>query len=68
MPSLVKCPSCKICMDNITIIPRRFYHCFIENTFYDIIDGKPALVEDVYTLMNVSKEELDKLFYSKKEK
>jgi hypothetical protein len=64
MPSLNKCPNCNSCLDNVMIEPRRFFHCWLENTFYDKIAGKLILV-DVYTLMSVDKDKIDALLYKK---
>jgi len=34
-----KCLDCKLCLDVIWIEPKRFYHCFLCDQFYDIIGG-----------------------------
>jgi hypothetical protein len=39
MPSGKKCPDCKLCLDIVFILPRRFFHCFLCLKYYDIVDG-----------------------------
>lgn len=57
-----KCLECNGCCDIVMIMPRRFYHCFYCNLYYDIIDKKFTLV-DAPAIMDIPKEELNKLFY-----
>jgi len=59
-----KCPTCQSCCDTVMIMPRRFYHCYLCNIYYDIIEGKFTPV-DAPAIMGVPKEELDKVFYKR---
>jgi hypothetical protein len=44
MPSSKKCPDCKLCLDYVYFMPRRFFHCFLCLKYYDIIDGKLTVI------------------------
>lgn len=45
MPSSKKCPECKLCLDIIHILPRRFYHCYLCDRFFDVLDNKITQVD-----------------------
>ena len=62
MPSNKKCLECNGCCDNVTIYPRRFFHCFYCDIYYDIVDGKFIEI-DIEKEMGISKEVLRKQMY-----
>jgi len=59
-----KCPSCNSCLDIIWIMPRRFYHCWLEDVYYDLVDNKIVVV-DVEKELGIHKEILSKMIQEK---
>lgn len=58
-----KCPSCNSCLDIVWLMPRRFYHCWLEDTWYDIVDNVVTLI-DIEETTGIPKEVLDNLMES----
>lgn len=56
-----KCTVCNSCTDYVWIMPRRFFHCWLCDKYYDIIDGTMIEV-DVKSIMGITQEQLDALY------
>lgn len=39
-----KCPSCNSCLDQFWILPRMFYHCWLEDLYFKIDGGKIVII------------------------
>jgi len=39
-----KCPTCNSCLDIIWIMPNRFLHCWLDDIYYDIVDGNLVII------------------------
>lgn len=64
MGSGKKCLDCRLCLDIVYFLPRRFYHCFLCQKYYDIIDAKLTVVNPDEEL----KKHLDLLVKQEEEK
>lgn len=56
-----KCPECRSCTDIVWIEPRRFFHCWLCDIYYDIVDNK-FIVVDVTKELNITKETLAEIY------
>jgi hypothetical protein len=45
MPSTNKCPFCNSCLDIIMVMPRRYFRCWLEAKYFNLIDGKIVEVD-----------------------
>lgn len=53
-----KCPSCNSCLDMVWILPNRFYHCWLEDIWYNIIEEKMVII-NIFEATGITSEQLN---------
>lgn len=59
-----KCPNCNSCCDIVWILPRRFFHCWLCDIYYDFLEGKMITI-DIEAATGISNTVLREQFYGK---